>query len=257
MEPASILRRETCIKNLAPFFKGLPIRNIKPSHCDVWLQRRGQDIAPSTFAHELGTMRLLFEFAVARGLLLGTQPATSSARSSRESKSRCPPANNSVSSSRPCATKAGPWAHRGKVNRRPIRSDSWPIQVAVSRKPHREAQEVAPRPVWSGAADVSTVSSGPDAFRATLAIRPTRLSGSGLRRGLRCGRRASQEAWTDSADPHGRSPACRHDGIRFRPLRHRRPPAAGVRVGSGLLGGLLAAVIHLCACGCNASTTAV
>ena len=70
LKPASILRRETCIKNLRPFFKGQTIRNVKPSHCDAWLQKRGQDIAPSTFAHELGTMKLIFNFAVERGLLL-------------------------------------------------------------------------------------------------------------------------------------------------------------------------------------------
>jgi len=70
LKPASILRRETCIKNLRPFFKGQTIRNVKPSHCDTWLQGRGRDIAPSTFAHELGTMKLIFNFAVERGLLL-------------------------------------------------------------------------------------------------------------------------------------------------------------------------------------------
>jgi integrase len=70
LKPASILRRETCIANLKPYFKGATIRNILPSHCDKWLTDRGQGIAPQTFAHELGTMKAIFNFAVERGLLL-------------------------------------------------------------------------------------------------------------------------------------------------------------------------------------------
>jgi integrase-like protein len=35
MKPASVNRRETCIKNLISFFKGQSVRNIKPSHLDV------------------------------------------------------------------------------------------------------------------------------------------------------------------------------------------------------------------------------
>lgn len=70
MKPSSALRRETCIHNLRRFFRGLSIRNIGPAECDKWLLRRGPNIAPSTFAHELGTMKLVFKFAVDRGLLL-------------------------------------------------------------------------------------------------------------------------------------------------------------------------------------------
>jgi integrase len=75
MKSASIKRRESCIKNLAPHFKGIAIRNVNQAHCDAWLNKRGPHISASTFAHELGTMKLIFDFAVVRGLLLAN-PAT-------------------------------------------------------------------------------------------------------------------------------------------------------------------------------------
>ena len=86
MKPASIARREPCIKNLMPHFSGVTIRNLVPKDCDAWLTDRGPRIAASTFAHELGTMKLVFEFAVARGLLLAN-PARHIARR------RIPPAH--------------------------------------------------------------------------------------------------------------------------------------------------------------------
>ncbi|MHB8524105.1 MAG: tyrosine-type recombinase/integrase [Limisphaerales bacterium] len=79
MKLASITRRETCINNLIPFFKGVTIRNITANRCDHWLTSRGPNISASTFAHELGTMKLIFEFAVERGLLLAN-PARHIAR---------------------------------------------------------------------------------------------------------------------------------------------------------------------------------
>jgi integrase len=79
MKPASILRRESCIRNVTPYFRGVTIRNISPKHCDAWLADRGPRIAASTFSHELGTMKLVFAFAVSRGLLLGN-PARHIAR---------------------------------------------------------------------------------------------------------------------------------------------------------------------------------
>jgi len=41
MKPASIARRESCIKNLVPYFNGVAIRNVAPKDCDVWLTDRG------------------------------------------------------------------------------------------------------------------------------------------------------------------------------------------------------------------------
>jgi integrase len=74
LKPSTITRRATCIKNLAPYFKGTTIRNITPRHCEAWLTGRGKEIAPQTFAHELSTMKAVFEFAQDKGLII-TNPA--------------------------------------------------------------------------------------------------------------------------------------------------------------------------------------
>lgn len=70
LKPSSITRRETCIKNLVPFFQGLLIRNIQAAHCERWVTERGATISPRTFIHELDTMRLIFDYAVRLGLML-------------------------------------------------------------------------------------------------------------------------------------------------------------------------------------------
>lgn len=70
LKPSSILRRETCIRNLTPFFAGLAIRNIRPHHCERWLTERAGQIAPQTMVHELDTMRLVFAYAIRHGLML-------------------------------------------------------------------------------------------------------------------------------------------------------------------------------------------
>ena len=74
LKESSVRRRETCIKNLVPFFRGAAIRNITPRHCECWLTERGGNIAPQTFAHELNTMNGVFSYAVRQGLVL-TNPA--------------------------------------------------------------------------------------------------------------------------------------------------------------------------------------
>ncbi len=70
LKPSSILRRETCIKNLTPYFAGIAIRNIRPNHCERWLTERASQVAPQTMVHELDTMRLVFEYAIRHGLML-------------------------------------------------------------------------------------------------------------------------------------------------------------------------------------------
>ena len=70
LKPSSILRRETCIKNLSPYFAGMAIRNIRPQHCERWLTERAGQIAPQTMVHELDTMRLAFAYAIRHGLML-------------------------------------------------------------------------------------------------------------------------------------------------------------------------------------------
>jgi len=70
LKPASVTRRQTCIKNLAPFFKGVTIRNIVPQHCEAWVTTRGAKIAAQTMAHELNVLRAVFDYAVELGLML-------------------------------------------------------------------------------------------------------------------------------------------------------------------------------------------
>jgi len=68
-------QREIRIKNLAPFFKGTPLRNITAVQCERWAVKRGAELATQTFVHELETMRNVFSYALKHGLIL-TSPAT-------------------------------------------------------------------------------------------------------------------------------------------------------------------------------------
>lgn len=70
LKPSSVKRRETCIGNLKPFFKGVPIRNVEAKHCEKWLTERGRTVAAQTFAHERQVMNKVFEYAVKKGLML-------------------------------------------------------------------------------------------------------------------------------------------------------------------------------------------
>jgi integrase len=70
LKASSVTRRETCIKNLKPFFAGVTIRNIQPQHCECWLTTRAAKVQPQTMAHELNVMRAVFDYAVRLGLIL-------------------------------------------------------------------------------------------------------------------------------------------------------------------------------------------
>ncbi|HWB99610.1 MAG TPA: tyrosine-type recombinase/integrase [Bryobacteraceae bacterium] len=70
LKPSSVLRRETCIRNLSPFFSGISVRNVQSQHCERWVTERGAKLAPQTFVHELDTMRLVFDYSVKIGLML-------------------------------------------------------------------------------------------------------------------------------------------------------------------------------------------
>lgn len=74
LKPSSIRRRERCIEAIEPFFSAISIRHIAPHHCERWVTERGGSIAAQTFAHELGTMKAVFQYAVDAGLIL-TNPA--------------------------------------------------------------------------------------------------------------------------------------------------------------------------------------
>ena len=75
LAPTTILQREIRIKNLSPFFLTKPIRNVTPSDCEKWAVKRGAELAPQTFVHELETMRAVFDYAQRHGLLL-SNPAS-------------------------------------------------------------------------------------------------------------------------------------------------------------------------------------
>ena len=75
LAPGTIVQREVRIKNLAPFFKGVPLRNITPFQCEQWAVKRGAKLATQTFVHELETMRNVFGYALKHGLILSS-PAT-------------------------------------------------------------------------------------------------------------------------------------------------------------------------------------
>jgi len=70
LKGSTITRRQTCIKNLSPFFRGMAVRNLQPHHCERWLTERASKIAAQTLAHELNTMRSIFDYAVRLGLML-------------------------------------------------------------------------------------------------------------------------------------------------------------------------------------------
>lgn len=70
LKPSTVLRRETCIRNLTPFFRGVTVRHIQPHHCERWLTERGVKMAPQTMVHEIDTMRLIFDYAMRIGLML-------------------------------------------------------------------------------------------------------------------------------------------------------------------------------------------
>lgn len=69
LKPSTVTRRETCIANLEPFFRTVTLSGVKQEHCEQWKNKRGEKIAPQTFAHELGTMKLVFEYAIEQGIL--------------------------------------------------------------------------------------------------------------------------------------------------------------------------------------------
>ena len=70
LKPSSLTRREVCISGLTPFFDGVAIRNVTHAHCQRWVEKRGSDLSSSSFVQELDTLRLILDYAVARGLIL-------------------------------------------------------------------------------------------------------------------------------------------------------------------------------------------
>jgi integrase len=54
----------------------VPVRNLSAAQCDKWLEKRGNGLSASSFVQALDTLRLIFGYAVERGLLLDN-PAVS------------------------------------------------------------------------------------------------------------------------------------------------------------------------------------
>ena len=79
LSASTVVRKETHLKQLAPFFAGTSIRNVTPRHCDRWVSERRPEIAPQTSAHQLEVMKAVLDFAVERGLIL-FNPAVSDRR---------------------------------------------------------------------------------------------------------------------------------------------------------------------------------
>jgi integrase len=70
LKPSSSVRREACVKAIAPFFFGLQIRSVTAQHCESWAVTRSKGCAAATFKKELETMRGAFRYATAHGLVI-------------------------------------------------------------------------------------------------------------------------------------------------------------------------------------------
>ena len=69
IKPSTLKRRETCVANLVPYFRRETLSGVTTAQCEAWKNGRGNKIAPQTFAHELGTMKAVFEYAITQGIL--------------------------------------------------------------------------------------------------------------------------------------------------------------------------------------------
>lgn len=70
LKESTARRRAQYLRALSPFFAGLNLREITPAHCEAWVTKRGDKIAPQTFAHELETLKAVFRYAQDHGLIL-------------------------------------------------------------------------------------------------------------------------------------------------------------------------------------------
>jgi len=66
---STLKRRRLCIANLERHFRRVTLSGITPDLCQAWSSSRGDEIAPQTFAHELGTLKAIFKYAIAHGIL--------------------------------------------------------------------------------------------------------------------------------------------------------------------------------------------
>jgi integrase len=75
-KPSSIVRRKSCIKNLASFLGGRAINKIQPHHCEEWDAWRSPGVSAQTRNHELSTLKSVFNYAIDHGLILNNPART-------------------------------------------------------------------------------------------------------------------------------------------------------------------------------------
>jgi integrase len=90
LKPSSIKRLRSCIKAVAPYFRGISIRNVQRTHVEVWLKERSPQIAAQTHNHEVDAMRGVFNYAVKLGLMLDNPARDVGRRSVRNTELTIP-----------------------------------------------------------------------------------------------------------------------------------------------------------------------
>jgi integrase len=75
-KPSSIVRRNSCIKNLSSFLGERAIDKIQLHHCEEWDAWRSPGVSAQTRNHELSTLKSVFCYAVEHGLILSNPART-------------------------------------------------------------------------------------------------------------------------------------------------------------------------------------
>jgi len=70
LKPSSRERRRVAIRSLAPFYKGVTVRNITLRHVEQWYSKRSAERAAQTVNIEVETLRGILAYACKHGLLL-------------------------------------------------------------------------------------------------------------------------------------------------------------------------------------------
>lgn len=75
LSPGSVMRKMACLKNLASHFNGSPIKKVGFNDVHVWAVKRRDQVASSTFNHELEVLNGVLGYAAKRGLII-SNPAS-------------------------------------------------------------------------------------------------------------------------------------------------------------------------------------
>ncbi|MHB8523334.1 MAG: tyrosine-type recombinase/integrase [Limisphaerales bacterium] len=70
LKESSISRIQVCLKGLAPYFRGLPVRNVTHRHCENWMLERGKAISASSYKHERRVLIAILDYAAREGMIL-------------------------------------------------------------------------------------------------------------------------------------------------------------------------------------------